>query len=169
MYSYLQYCISLCCAAKWISHTYTYIPPFLDFLPISVTTEHWIESPVLYSRFSWVICFIHINSINSVDMSNPVSQFISPSFPYVCFLCLCLYFCFVNKVVYIFFFFQIPHVCISIQYLVFFYCFVWFLFWACLLLIVTCYMNFKANNSFKTNFSLYVAHHFECFYHATNH
>ena len=30
----LQYCISFCCTAKWISFTYTYIPPFLDLLPI---------------------------------------------------------------------------------------------------------------------------------------
>ena len=29
-----QCCVSFCCTAKWISHTYTYIPSFLDFLPI---------------------------------------------------------------------------------------------------------------------------------------
>ena len=39
-------------------------PLFLDFLHIYVTTEHWVEFPVLYSRFSLFICFIH--SINSV-------------------------------------------------------------------------------------------------------
>ena len=32
---------------------------FLDFLLIQVTTEYWIEFPVLYSMFSLVIYFIH--------------------------------------------------------------------------------------------------------------
>ena len=53
---------------------YTCIPSFLDFLPILVTTEHWVEFPVLYSRFSLVIYFIHSN----VYMSIPISQFIPP-------------------------------------------------------------------------------------------
>ena len=35
-----------------ISCTYTYIPSFLDFFPIWVITEHWVELPRLYSRFS---------------------------------------------------------------------------------------------------------------------
>ena len=47
------------CTAKWISYTYTYIPSFLDFLPILVTTEHWVEFPVLHSRFSLVVYFIY--------------------------------------------------------------------------------------------------------------
>ena len=36
----------------------------LDLLPIQLTMEHWIQVPVLYSRFSLFIYFIH--SINSV-------------------------------------------------------------------------------------------------------
>ena len=44
---------------RWISYMYTYIPSFLDFFPIQVTTEHWIEFPVLYSRFPLVIYFIY--------------------------------------------------------------------------------------------------------------
>ena len=43
------------CPAKWMSYTYTYTPSLLDVLPIQVTTERWVESPVLYSRFSLVI------------------------------------------------------------------------------------------------------------------
>ena len=86
---------------------YTYIPSFLDFLPIQVTTEHWVEYPELYSRFSLVMYFIH--SINSVHMSTPISQFItypqfSPWCPCICSLHLCLYFCFVNKNIFINFF-----------------------------------------------------------------
>ena len=61
----LQCYISFCCTEKCISYTYTDIFSFLDFLPISVTTEHQIESPVLHSRFSLVICFIH--SITGFD------------------------------------------------------------------------------------------------------
>ena len=58
------------------------------------------EFPVLYSRFSLVIYFIH--SINSAYMSIPISQFIpTPPFlpwnPYIHSLCLSLYFCFANK------------------------------------------------------------------------
>ena len=55
----LQCCVSFCYSAEWINHTNTYTPSFLDFLPIQVTTEHWVESPVLCSRFSLVIYFIH--------------------------------------------------------------------------------------------------------------
>lgn len=33
--------------AKWISYTYMYIPSFLDFLPIWVTTKHWVGFPEL--------------------------------------------------------------------------------------------------------------------------
>ena len=90
----LQYCVSFCCTAKWISYKYTYIPFFLDFLPIWVTTEHWVEFPVLHRRFSLVIYFIH----SSVYMSVPVSQLIPPPFsPSIRSLRLRLYFCFANK------------------------------------------------------------------------
>ena len=52
---------SLACCSPWgrkESYTtetlnWTDIPSFLDFLPISV--KHWVEFPVLYSRFSLVI------------------------------------------------------------------------------------------------------------------
>ena len=75
----LQYCVSLHSTANWMSYRYTYIPSFVDFLLIWVTAEHWVEFPVLYSRFSLVIYFIH--SINSVHMSIPISQFIPPPHP----------------------------------------------------------------------------------------
>ena len=32
---------------------------FLDFLPIWVPAKHWVEFPVLYSRFSFITNFIH--------------------------------------------------------------------------------------------------------------
>ena len=68
----LQSCVRFSCTAKWIICMYTYILSFLDFFPIQVTTEHWIEFPVLHSGFSLVINFIH-----SVYVSILISQFIS--------------------------------------------------------------------------------------------
>ena len=43
----LQWCACFCCTAKWISYMFPFISPFLDFLPIQVITEHWVEFPVL--------------------------------------------------------------------------------------------------------------------------
>ena len=40
---------------------FLYKLPLLDFLPIWVTTEHWVEFPVLHSRFSLSIYFTHSN------------------------------------------------------------------------------------------------------------
>ena len=55
-------CFTLLCyfysTAKRISHTYVYILSLLNFLPIQVTSEHCVESPLLYSRFSLVTCLI---------------------------------------------------------------------------------------------------------------
>ena len=60
----LQCYVSFCCTAMWISYTDTSIPSFLDFHPIQITTEHWVELPALDSRFSfhanfriWMPCF----------------------------------------------------------------------------------------------------------------
>jgi len=87
--------------------SFIYIYLFFNFLTIQVTTEHCVEFPVLYSRLALVIYFIQ--SINSVYMSIPISQFIPfPPFPtwysYLCSLHLCLYFCFVKKIIYTNFF-----------------------------------------------------------------
>ena len=82
---------------EWVAISYsdTYIQPLFFVFPSSlVTTEHWVGFPVLYSRFSLVIHFI--------SMSMSISQFIPPIHfppwcPYICSLCLCLYFWFANK------------------------------------------------------------------------
>ena len=57
-----QCCVSFYCTAKWISYTCTYIPSFLGFLPIQVTIEHWVECPVLYSRFP-LLSILDISSV----------------------------------------------------------------------------------------------------------
>ena len=45
---------------------YTYIPSLLGFLPMRVTTEHWVEFPVPNSRFSFVI-YLDWKKIKPVD------------------------------------------------------------------------------------------------------
>ena len=70
----------------------TYTPSFLDFSHISVNTEF----PVLCSRFSLVISFMH----SSVYMAISISQFILsplPSSVSMSSIYLCLYLCFANK------------------------------------------------------------------------
>ena len=58
---------------------------------------------MLYSMFPSFVYFIH--SSNNVYVSIPVSQFLPPHsfppwYPYICSVCLCLYFCFANKMIY---------------------------------------------------------------------
>ena len=58
----LQCCVAFCCIIKWISYMYTCIFSLLEHHPYThphqVTTEHWAELPVLYSRFP-LAYFIH--------------------------------------------------------------------------------------------------------------
>ena len=84
---------------------YTCIPSFLDFLPIYVTKEHWVEFTVLYGKFSLVIYFIHGNVYPSIQISQfvPLPSRFPPWYPYDYSLCLSLL-CFVNKIIYTKFF-----------------------------------------------------------------
>ena len=75
----LQGCVNFCCTAKWISHMCTYIPSSLDFLPIYVSKEHYVEFPMLYSWFSLIIYFIQ----SRVYMLIPISQSIPPLFSFL--------------------------------------------------------------------------------------
>ena len=74
----LQCCVSFYCTTKWISYTYTYIPSFFGFPSHLGHHSALSRVPVLYSMFSLVVYFIH--SVNSVYVSNPISQFL-PSPP----------------------------------------------------------------------------------------
>ena len=61
-------CVLLCTAQQ--NELATHISPLLESLPLQVTTEHWVEFCVLYSRFSFVIYFIrHINSYVSIPIT----------------------------------------------------------------------------------------------------
>ena len=65
----LQCCVSFCCRAKWIYYMCTYIFSFLRSpQSTEVTTEHWVELPVFYSRFSLVTYFLHSSEYMSVPI-----------------------------------------------------------------------------------------------------
>ena len=98
------------------------LPPTRPIPPLQVVTKHRADLPVLCSCFPLAICF----TFGSVYMSMPLSHFVpaypSPSpCPQVHSLHLRLYSCpaprFFRTI--FFFFFQIPYVCVSIQYLFF--------------------------------------------------
>ena len=46
-YSWFVFCGSFRCMENWISYTFPYSHSFLDSFPIHVSTEHWLELPVL--------------------------------------------------------------------------------------------------------------------------
>ena len=78
----LQCCVGFYHTAIWISYAYVCVYIYTHthiYLLLFGFPSHWGHCgafPVLYSRFSLVIYFIH--SINSVYLSIPISQFISP-------------------------------------------------------------------------------------------
>ena len=95
------------------------LPPTLPIPPLQVVTKHRADLPVLCSCFPLVIYF----TFGSVYMSMPLSHFV-PAYPsaspcpQVHSLRLRLYSCPAPR----FFrttFFQIPYICVSIQYLFF--------------------------------------------------
>ena len=98
-----------------------HLPPTLPIPPLQVVTKHRADLPVLCSYFPLAIYF----TFGSVYMSMPLSHFIpaypSPSpCPQVHSLCLRLYSCPAPRFFRtIFFVFQIPYICVSIQYLFF--------------------------------------------------
>ena len=84
----LQCCVSFCSTAKWISHTCTYVPLFLDFLPIYVTVDHWVELPVLHSGFSLLSDLYVVSTVYLCQSPSPTfSQIPLPSWcphVYIC-------------------------------------------------------------------------------------
>ena len=90
----VQTCVS------WISCNGRKILYLPGATPREPPCEHPLDFPELYGSFSLVICFIH-----TVYMSIPTSQFIQPTsisslgVPRFI-LCLFLYFCFENKIIY---------------------------------------------------------------------
>ena len=81
--------------SHWISHTYTCVSSFLDFLPIQASSEHWVEFPALRSWFSLVIWSMQSTACESI----PVSLFTPPplSLVSICLFCTSasLFLCFV--------------------------------------------------------------------------
>ena len=65
----VQYFVSFQCTAKWTSYTYVNIHSFLDSFPMSVITKYWIQFPVLYGSFLWVILYIVVSICQSQSPS----------------------------------------------------------------------------------------------------
>ena len=108
---FMMLCQFLLCSKVNQSHTSP-----LPCISFPFRSPQSIEFPVLYSQFLLAMCFIN----SSVYMLIPISQSIPPLppwYPYVYSLHLCLYFCFADKFIYTIF--QIPHICVNIQYLLF--------------------------------------------------
>ena len=84
----LQCYISFCYTSEWIS-CYTYIS--------SLSHQSRVEFPVLHSRFSLVIYFIHSSVCMSIPVSHHPTLPFPPWFPRVCSLHLCLYVWFANR------------------------------------------------------------------------
>ena len=81
--------------SHWISHMYTCVSSFLDFLPIQASSERWVEFPALCSWFSLVIWSTQSAACESI----PVSLFTPPPLPLVSICLFCtsasLFLCFV--------------------------------------------------------------------------
>ena len=113
----LLYNVVLVSAVCIVYQLCVYIYPFFSGFP-SHSGHHRAPSRVHCATQQVLIS----HSINSVYVSNHISQFMpSLSFPLVSiclFLHLCLYFCFVHKMVHTICF-QIPHICVNIPYVFF--------------------------------------------------
>ena len=77
--------------SHWISHMYTCVSSFLDFLPIQASSERWVEFPALCSWFSLLSGprrVLHVSQSQS-----PCSpHLLSPWFPFACSVHLHLFF-----------------------------------------------------------------------------
>ena len=60
-----QCCVSFCCTARWISHTYMHTPSSWDFLPFR-SPQSTVEFTELYSRFPFVVYFMLVSFSCSV-------------------------------------------------------------------------------------------------------
>ena len=94
------------------------LPSTLLIPPLQVVAKHGADLPVLCSCFPLASYFTFGSVYMSVLLSHFVPAYPSPSpCPQVHSLCLCLFSCPAPRFIRNFFFFQIPYICVSIQYL----------------------------------------------------
>ena len=99
-----------------------HLPPTLPISPLQVVTEHLADLPVLCGCFPLAIYFTYVSVCMSMSLSRFIPAYPSPSpCPQVHSLCLRFYSCPAPRFfrTFFFFFFQIPYICVSIQYLFF--------------------------------------------------
>ena len=98
-----------------------HLPPTLPIPTLQVVTKHRADLPVLFGCFPLAIYFTFGNGYMSMQLSHFVTAYSSPSpCPQVHSLHLRLYSCPAPRFfTTIFFFFQIPYICVSIRYLFF--------------------------------------------------
>ena len=74
---------------------------YIHISPLEVTTEHWVEFPVLDRKFSLLINFTHSAVHKALPTSQPTPPplLFPPRYSYICPLFLCLYLCFAEKVI----------------------------------------------------------------------
>ena len=115
----LQCCIRFCCTTTWIRYKCTYSasssfsPNPTPIPPLWVITERWAEFPVQHSSFPPAVYFtwVCICECHSLNLSHPVlSRLCHTSIFYICVSIPALQ---IDSSVP---FFQIPHICVNIQY-----------------------------------------------------
>ena len=84
----LQCCINFCCAVKLVKNMFTYIPSFLDVLPIWVTMELWVVFPVLYRKFYYLFYTYYCIHVNPNFLIH--STHLLPLSVYMFVLCVCV-------------------------------------------------------------------------------
>ena len=132
--SLLEYnCFTMLCQFllyNKVNHLYAYVdphipsllrlPPTLLIPPLQVVTKHRADLPVLCSCFPLAIYFTFGSIYMSMLLSHSIPAYPSPSpCPQVHSLRLCLYSCPAPRFIRSTFSFQIPYICVSIQYLFF--------------------------------------------------
>ena len=109
----LQCCVSFYCTAEWISFMYTCVPSF-SFISHLDHYRALRRVPVLYSRFSLVICFLHkLSSLCQSQSPNSLHPIPFPFGSHIFFTCVSISALQIRSSIS---FFYIPHICLKYLY-----------------------------------------------------
>ena len=96
-YSYITICVSFCCTAKGISCVYPYIPLFWISFPLRSPRSRGpcaVQEALMFP----ILCIVSVVYTCQAQSPNSSHTHFSPWYPYICSLCLCLYYCFADKI-----------------------------------------------------------------------